>query len=106
MARILQLRASSEISGGRIILNVDCDMYSSDSQSVRDALCCFMDERKGDEIAFVQFSLKFSNVGMNDLYANSLTITMEVGTEIRESNFFLSNWISIYIYIDIYIYIE
>ena len=75
-------------------------MYSSDSQSVKDALCCFMDERKGDEIAFVQFSLKFSNVGMNDLYANSLTITMEVGTEItRESNFFLSNWIYIYIYI-------
>ena len=58
-------------------------MYSSDSQSVRDALCCFMDERKGDEIAFVQFSQKFANLSKNDLYANSLTIINEVGTEIE-----------------------
>ncbi|CAI8593996.1 unnamed protein product [Vicia faba] len=40
------IRVSSMISNGKIILNVDCDMYSNNSQSLRDALCFFMDEDK------------------------------------------------------------
>ncbi|CAA6670703.1 unnamed protein product [Spirodela intermedia] len=60
------IRVSSEISGGRMILNVDCDMYSNDSQSVRDAMCFFMDEGK------------FENVTKNDLYGSSLTIITEM----------------------------
>ncbi|KAI3969461.1 hypothetical protein MKX01_020022 [Papaver californicum] len=46
------IRVSSKISNGRIILNVDCDMYSNNSISLRDALCFFMDEEKGHEIAY------------------------------------------------------
>ena len=70
---------SSRISNGEIILNVDCDMYSNNSESVRDALCFFMDEESGHEIAYVQFPQCFNNITKNDLYANSLNVCMEVG---------------------------
>ncbi|MED6159326.1 hypothetical protein PIB30_041324 [Stylosanthes scabra] len=70
------IRVSSSISKGKIILNVDCDMYSNNSESVRDALCFFMDEEEGHEIAFVQFPQNFENVTKNDLYGSGLlTIT-------------------------------
>ncbi|KAK7289593.1 hypothetical protein RIF29_03342 [Crotalaria pallida] len=72
------LRVSSNISNGRIILNLDCDMYSNNSQSVRDALCFFMDEEKGHEIAFVQFPQNFENVTKNDLYSNAVLSISEV----------------------------
>lgn len=64
----MQIRVSSKISNGQIILNVDCDMYSNNSQSVRDALCFFMDEEKGHEIAYVQFPRNFQNVTKNMKY--------------------------------------
>ncbi|KAJ7960951.1 Cellulose synthase, partial [Quillaja saponaria] len=72
------LRVSSKISNGKIILNVDCDMYSNNSQSLRDALCFLMDEEKGHEIAFVQFAQKFENITKNEIYSNSLRIIFEV----------------------------
>ncbi|XP_077214534.1 cellulose synthase-like protein E6 [Tasmannia lanceolata] len=72
------IRVSSEISNGQIILNVDCDMYSNNSESVRDALCFFMDEEKGHDIGFVQFPQSFNNLTKNDLYASSLRIVSEV----------------------------
>lgn len=68
------------ISNGQIILNVDCDMYSNNSQSVRDALCFFMDEEKGHEIAFVQFPQNFENITENDIYGNSLRTISEVNS--------------------------
>lgn len=74
----MQLRVSSNISKGKISLNVDCDMYSNNSQSVRDALCFFMDEEKGHEIAFVQFPQNFDNVTKNDLYGSALLPISEV----------------------------
>ncbi|KAL9316752.1 hypothetical protein ACSQ67_017753 [Phaseolus vulgaris] len=72
------LRVSSTISNGKIVLILDCDMYSTHSQSLRDALCFFMDEDKGQEIAYVQFPQHFNNIGKNDLYGNSLSEIMEV----------------------------
>jgi hypothetical protein len=72
---------SSRISNGPnspIILNVDCDMYSNNSVAARDALCFFMDEEKGREIAFVQFPQTFENLTKNDLYSSSLNIINEV----------------------------
>lgn len=75
---ILQIRVSSKISDGTIILNVDCDMYSNSSSSIRDALCFFMDEKKGQEIAFVQFPQIFANITKNDLYSGSLRVIREV----------------------------
>jgi len=74
----MQIRVSSMISNGDIILNVDCDMYSNNSQSLRDALCFFMDEDKGQEIAFVQTPQCFENITKNDLYGGSLQVIYEV----------------------------
>ncbi|AES70600.1 cellulose synthase-like protein [Medicago truncatula] len=72
------IRVSSMISNGKIILNVDCDMYSNNSQSIRDALCFFMDEEKGHEIAFVQAPQGFENITKNDIYGGSFRIPHEV----------------------------
>lgn len=68
----LQIRVSSEISNGQITLNVDCDMYSNNSQSIREALCFLMDQENGGDIAFVQFPQVFENVTRNDLYGSDL----------------------------------
>ncbi|KAK6230077.1 hypothetical protein QUC31_001595 [Theobroma cacao] len=72
------IRVSSNISNGQIILNVDCDMYSNNSHAVLDALCFFLDEEKGQEIAFVQFPQIFENITKNDIYGNSLIVGREV----------------------------
>ncbi|CAK9148877.1 unnamed protein product [Ilex paraguariensis] len=72
------IRVSSEISNGPIILNVDCDMYSNNSDSIRDALCFFMDDEKGHEVAFVQFPQNFHNITKNDLYGSLLRVIGEV----------------------------
>ncbi|XP_070027838.1 cellulose synthase-like protein E6 isoform X3 [Nicotiana sylvestris] len=73
------IRVSARISNSPIILNVDCDMYSNNSESVRDALCFFLDEEQSNGIAFVQYPQQFSNITKNDLYSNSLRIITEVG---------------------------
>lgn len=72
------IRVSERMSNGRIILNVDCDMYSNSSQSVKDALCFFMDEEKGNEIAYVQFPQNYENVTKNDVYANYMRTISDV----------------------------
>ncbi|PHT43972.1 Cellulose synthase-like protein E1 [Capsicum baccatum] len=64
------IRVSSEISNGPVILNVDCDMYSNNSNSIQDALCFFMDEEKSHEIAFVQFPQSFENTTKNEIYGS------------------------------------
>lgn len=76
----LQIRVSSEISNGQIIMNVDCDMYSSNPETVRDALCFFLDEEKGQEIAYVQLPQRFSNITKNDLYDSAITTISEVSS--------------------------
>ncbi|KAL8153045.1 hypothetical protein V2J09_010805 [Rumex salicifolius] len=72
------IRVSSKISNGPIILNVDCDMYCNDSQSIRDALCFFMDEKQSQDIGYVQFPQVFDNMTKNDLYGSSLRVIREV----------------------------
>lgn len=52
-------------------------MYSNNSMAIRDALCFFMDEEKGHEIAYVQFPQNFENLTKNELYA-SLRVINEV----------------------------
>ncbi|KAG8365161.1 hypothetical protein BUALT_Bualt18G0075500 [Buddleja alternifolia] len=72
------IRVSSEISNGPIILNVDCDMYSNNSHSIRDVLCFFLDEEKGHDVAFVQFPQDFHNITKNELYGGSMRVICEV----------------------------
>ena len=76
----VQIRASSEISNSPVILNLDCDMYSNNSESIRDALCFFLDEEKGHDIGFVQYPQLFHNITKNDLYDNSLNVITKVST--------------------------
>lgn len=71
------------MNNGQIVLIVDCDMYSNNSQLVRDALCFFMDEQKGHEFAYVQFPQNFENVSKNDVYTSSLRILSEVSLNKR-----------------------
>ncbi|XWS58520.1 hypothetical protein CRYUN_Cryun08bG0041000 [Craigia yunnanensis] len=66
------INVSSRISNGPIILNVDCDMYSNNSESIKNSLCFFMDEEKGDEIAYVQYPQNFDNLTKNEIYGISL----------------------------------
>lgn len=73
-----QIRVSSGISNAPVILNVDCDMYSNNSESIREALCFFMDEKNGHEIAYVQFPQMYKNMTKNDLYGSCMTVIREV----------------------------
>lgn len=88
---------SGKISNGQIIHNVDCDMYSNDSQSVRNALCFFMDEEKGQEVAFVQFSEGFKNVTKNEIYSSSFRVSIEVSIYSRISNYDTSCFVSCFL---------
>ncbi|XP_020963492.1 cellulose synthase-like protein E1 [Arachis ipaensis] len=73
----LFIRVSSIISNGKIILNVDCDMYSNNAQSLKEALCFLIDEEKGHEIAFVQTPQGFENLTKNDIYGGALRVIYE-----------------------------
>ncbi|KAH6837712.1 hypothetical protein C2S53_003715 [Perilla frutescens var. hirtella] len=72
------IRVSSRISNSQIILNIDCDHYSNNSQSVRDALCFFMDDEQSRNISFVQFPQRFDNITKNDLYGSCLRVPQAV----------------------------
>ena len=54
-------------------------MYANNSKAIRDALCFFMDEEQGHEIAYVQCPQNFDNLTKNELYA-SLRVITEVST--------------------------
>ncbi|KAK3155139.1 hypothetical protein QOZ80_2BG0199360 [Eleusine coracana subsp. coracana] len=72
------IRVSSVISNSSIIMNVDCDMYSNNSGSIRDALCFFLDEEQGRDIGFVQYPQNFENVVHNDIYGNPINTVNEL----------------------------
>ncbi|KAI3745334.1 hypothetical protein L1987_58445 [Smallanthus sonchifolius] len=75
---IVQIRESSVISNGSIILTVDCDVYSDNSESVRDDMCCFMDEENGNKIGYVQFPQSSYNITTHDMYASCFRVPNEV----------------------------
>nr|XP_023881643.1 cellulose synthase-like protein E6 isoform X2 [Quercus suber]POF22855.1 cellulose synthase-like protein e6 [Quercus suber] len=72
------IRVSSKISNAPIILNLDCDMYANDVDTIREILCFFMDEKRGHEISFVQFPQQYNNITKNDIYAGSYSVTNNV----------------------------
>uniref|UniRef100_J3MYG8 Cellulose synthase-like protein E6 n=1 Tax=Oryza brachyantha TaxID=4533 RepID=J3MYG8_ORYBR len=72
------IRVSSVISDSPVILNVDCDMYSNCSDSIRDALCFFLDEEMGHKIGFVQYPQNYNNMTQNNIYGNSLNVINHV----------------------------
>ncbi|GMN68342.1 hypothetical protein TIFTF001_037397 [Ficus carica] len=65
------IRVSSEVTNAPFILNLDCDMYSSNADTIQETLCFFLDEKQGDEVAFVQLPQFYDNITENDIYGNA-----------------------------------
>ncbi|XP_027347589.1 cellulose synthase-like protein G1 [Abrus precatorius] len=62
------LRVSGLISNGPYVLVMDCDMYSNDPSSAKQAMCFFLDPETSKEVAFVQFPQMFHNLSKKDIY--------------------------------------
>ncbi|PKA55734.1 Cellulose synthase-like protein D2 [Apostasia shenzhenica] len=71
------VRASAIMSNGPFILNLDCDHYVYNSQALREGLC-FMMDRGGDRICYVQFPQRFEGIDPSDRYANHNTVFFDV----------------------------
>ncbi|KAJ7524694.1 hypothetical protein O6H91_17G017000 [Diphasiastrum complanatum] len=71
------VRTSAIMSNGPFILNLDCDHYVYNSLAMREAMC-FMMDRGGDRICYVQFPQRFEGIDPNDRYANHNTVFFDV----------------------------
>ncbi|KAI3949897.1 hypothetical protein MKW92_003920 [Papaver armeniacum] len=71
------VRASAVMSNGPFILNLDCDHYIYNSQAMREGMC-FMMDRGGERICYVQFPQRFEGIDPNDRYANHNTVFFDV----------------------------
>ncbi|KAL3690940.1 hypothetical protein R1sor_004591 [Riccia sorocarpa] len=71
------VRTSAIMSNGPFILNLDCDHYIYNSKAMREAMC-FMMDRGGDRICYVQFPQRFEGVDPSDRYANRNTVFFDV----------------------------
>ncbi|KAG6554205.1 hypothetical protein Mapa_004121 [Marchantia paleacea] len=71
------VRTSAIMSNGPFILNLDCDHYIYNSLAMREAMC-FMMDRGGDRICYVQFPQRFEGVDPSDRYANRNTVFFDV----------------------------
>ncbi|KAL8534763.1 hypothetical protein ACS0TY_010698 [Phlomoides rotata] len=67
------VRASAIMSNGAFILNLDCDHYIYNSEAMREGMC-FMMDRGGDRICYVQFPQRFEGIDPSDRYANRNTV--------------------------------
>jgi cellulose synthase-like protein len=67
------VRSSAVMSNGPFILNLDCDHYVNNSQAFREGMC-FMMDRGGDRICYVQFPQRFEGIDPSDRYANHNTV--------------------------------
>lgn len=57
-------------------------MYSNDADTVREALCFFMDEKQGYKTSYVQFPQRYHNINKNDTYSCISRVTHEVQIQI------------------------
>ena len=71
------VRASAIMSNGPFILNLDCDHYIYNSEALREGMC-FMMDRGGDRLCYVQFPQRFEGIDTNDRYANHNTVFFDV----------------------------
>lgn len=67
------VRASAVMSNGPFILNLDCDHYIYNCQALREGMC-FMMDRGGDRICYIQFPQRFEGIDPSDRYANHNTV--------------------------------
>lgn len=71
------VRASAILSNGPFILNLDCDHYIHNPTAIREGMC-FMMDRGGDDICYVQFPQRFEGIDPSDRYANRNTVFFDV----------------------------
>ncbi|KAE8699288.1 Cellulose synthase-like protein D2 [Hibiscus syriacus] len=71
------VRASAIMFNGSFILNLDCDHYIYNSQAMREGMC-FMMDRGGDRLCYVQFPQRFEGIDPSDRYANNNTVFFDV----------------------------
>ncbi|CAH2034867.1 unnamed protein product [Thlaspi arvense] len=71
------VRASAIMSNGPFILNLDCDHYVYNSRSFRHGIC-FMMDRDGDRVCYVQFPQRFEGIDPSDRYANNNTVFFDI----------------------------
>ncbi|KAG5232996.1 cellulase synthase family protein [Salix suchowensis] len=71
------VRASAIMSNGPFILNLDCDHYIYNSQAMREGMC-FMMDRGGDRLCYIQFPQRFEGIDPSDRYANHNTVFFDV----------------------------
>ncbi|KAI5656368.1 hypothetical protein M9H77_25161 [Catharanthus roseus] len=71
------VRSSAIMSNGAFILNLDCDHYIYNSQAIREGMC-FMMDRGGDRLCYVQFPQRFEGIDPSDRYANHNTVFFDV----------------------------
>ncbi|KAL3497907.1 hypothetical protein ACH5RR_040639 [Cinchona calisaya] len=71
------VRASAIMSNGPFILNLDCDHYIYNSEAIREGMC-FMMDRGGDRLCYVQFPQRFEGIDPSDRYANHNTVFFDV----------------------------
>ncbi|KAL6535109.1 Cellulose synthase-like protein D1 [Orobanche minor] len=67
------VRASAILSNGSFILNLDYDHYIYNSMAIREGMCYMMD-RGGDRICYIQFPQRFDGIDPSDRYANHNTV--------------------------------
>ncbi|ERN07417.1 hypothetical protein AMTRI_Chr12g275120 [Amborella trichopoda] len=67
------VRASAILSNGPFILNLDCDHYIYNCLALREGMC-FMMDRGGDRICYIQFPQRFEGIDPSDRYANHNTV--------------------------------
>lgn len=67
------VRSSAILSNGPFILNLDCDHYIYNCKAIREGMC-FMMDRGGENICYIQFPQRFEGIDPSDRYANHNTV--------------------------------
>lgn len=67
------VRCSAVLSNGPFILNLDCDHYIYNCEAMREGMC-FMMDRGGENICYIQFPQRFEGIDPSDRYANNNTV--------------------------------
>ncbi|CAH8305174.1 unnamed protein product [Eruca vesicaria subsp. sativa] len=75
MNALVRMRAI--MSNGPFMLNLDCDHYIYNYIALREDMC-FMLDRGGGRICYVQFPLRFEGIDPNHRYANHNTVFSDV----------------------------
>ncbi|XVF67098.1 hypothetical protein PTKIN_Ptkin10aG0093300 [Pterospermum kingtungense] len=67
------VRGSAILSNGAFILNLDCDHYIYNCKAIREGMC-FMMDKGGEDICYIQFPQRFEGIDPSDRYANHNTV--------------------------------